>query len=228
MGLKVIGAGFGRTGTASLKVALEQLGLGDCYHMSEVFANPSHTPLWINAANGKPDWEAIFDGYGAAVDFPASAYWRELAAYYPDAKVILSVRDPEKWYTSTQETILSPQLVEFARSGPFGEFLDKTVWSVFDGKVHDHDHMVDVFNQNVETAKAAIAPERLLVFEAKEGWAPLCNFLDVSTPDGPYPRVNSMEETKLAINAMMDATQGGSIDDAALGEAGKKLLQQQD
>ncbi len=98
MTLSVLGAGLGRTGTASLKVALEMLGLGRCHHMSEVFGSPEQIDLWTKAANGNADWPAIFKGYGAAVDFPAAAFWRELAAFYPDAKIILSLRDPEKWY----------------------------------------------------------------------------------------------------------------------------------
>ncbi|MCB2098759.1 MAG: hypothetical protein KDE05_14095, partial [Parvularculaceae bacterium] len=119
MTLSVIGAGLGRTGTASLKVALETLGLGKCHHMSEVFGSPEQTDLWVKAAHGAPDWPTIFKGYGSAVDFPTAAFWRELADYYPDAKIILSLRDPEKWYESTQETILSPAMAAGLEHLPF-------------------------------------------------------------------------------------------------------------
>ena len=102
MTLKVIGAGFGRTGTASLKIALEKLLGAPCYHMSEVLGRAGHVDLWLDAAAGKPDWDAIFDGYAATVDFPASNYWREIADYYPDAKIVLSLRDAERWALSTQ------------------------------------------------------------------------------------------------------------------------------
>src|SRR5689334_16175753 len=108
MSLKIIGAGLGRTGTMSLKLALEQLGFGPCYHMIEVFMNPPHVPLWIDAADGKPEWEKIFANYQSTVDYPGARYWKELAAFYPDAKVLHSVRDPQQWFESTQATIFSP------------------------------------------------------------------------------------------------------------------------
>ena len=106
MTLDVIGAGFGRTGTMSLKVALEELGFGPCYHMSEVFAHPEHVELWRAAAQGKEvDWEQIFGGYRATVDWPACSFYGELMEKYPDAKVILTVRDPQRWYESAYNTI---------------------------------------------------------------------------------------------------------------------------
>lgn len=115
MVLKIIGAGFGRTGTASLKLALEQLGYDPCYHMKEVIQNPHFTEYWMRAADGSPDWEQIFDGYQATMDFPASSFWGELADYYPDAKVILTIRDAEDWFRSTQETVLNPEFWDCIR-----------------------------------------------------------------------------------------------------------------
>jgi hypothetical protein len=112
MALQVIGAGLGRKGTVSLKVALEQLGFGRCYHMLEMLGNPGHTALWRDIADGKPDWDTIFDGYGASMDYPAGTCWRELADYYPAAKVVLSVRDPEKWFESVHATIFRPDTTE--------------------------------------------------------------------------------------------------------------------
>ncbi|MDE2487101.1 MAG: sulfotransferase family protein, partial [Alphaproteobacteria bacterium] len=107
MTLKVIGAGYGRTGTMSLKLALEQLGFGPCYHMVEVFKNPQAPAWWLEAADGRPDWAKIFNGYSATVDWPSATFYRELAEAYPDAKVILTERDPEAWFRSTQATIFA-------------------------------------------------------------------------------------------------------------------------
>ncbi len=202
MPLSVIGAGLGRTGTASLKVALEKLGLGKCHHMSEVFASPEQIDLWVKAANGEPDWPAIFKGYGAAVDFPTAAFWRELAGVYPDAKIILSLRDPEKWYESAQETILSPMLSAGFEHMPFAPVVKSVVHRFFDDEIHDHDHLIRKFNQHNEDVIRTIPKDRLLVFEAKDGWAPLCAFLGKPVPSEPYPRVNSKEEMKPMMEAM--------------------------
>jgi hypothetical protein len=202
MTLSVVGAGLGRTGTASLKVALEMLGLGRCHHMSEVFGSPEQVELWTRAAAGKPDWPAIFKGYGAAVDFPTSAFWRELASFYPDAKIILSLRDPEKWFESTQETILSPLAERSMPQMPFGPVVKNVVWRFFDNRIHDHDHMIAAFNRHNEAVKREIPKGRLLVFDAKEGWAPLCAFLGKEVPSDPFPRVNSKEEMRPMLEAM--------------------------
>src|SRR5690606_21852220 len=106
MSLSVIGAGFGRTGTLSLKLALEQLGFAPCHHMTEVFANPDQAATWLAAARGEAvDWDSLLEGYKASVDWPSCHFWRELAAHYPDAKVILSTRDPRRWYESISNTI---------------------------------------------------------------------------------------------------------------------------
>lgn len=106
MALKVIGAGFGRTGTLSLKTALEELGFGRCYHMREVLKNPSHWKRWAEIiGGGKADWETLLQGYQSSTDWPVAAYYRELMAVYPDAKIILTVRDPESWYKSIMGTV---------------------------------------------------------------------------------------------------------------------------
>ncbi|WP_165793584.1 sulfotransferase family protein [Hyphococcus luteus] len=207
MALKVIGAGFGRTGTASLKLALEKLGFGPCYHMSEVLANAGHMDLWNEVAAGKPDWDAIFKDYAATTDFPASIYWRELAAFYPDAKIVLSLRDAERWIDSTQETILSPKMMGLIEGTPWRAMLRKTVDAIFDGDIHDHDTLRRVFNEHNAAVKAAFGPDRLLVFEAKQGWAPLCAFLGVPVPDEDFPRVNSKEELQGMI-AMLESDMG--------------------
>lgn len=207
MGLKVIGAGFGRTGTASLKLALERLGLGPCYHMSEVLANAGHMDLWNKAAAGRPQWDEIFRNYASTTDFPASIYWRELADYYPQAKIVLSLRDPERWYESTQETILSREMMRRLDGTPWREMLRNTIDALFDGEIHDRDTLIRVFNEHAEKVKAAFGPDRLLVFEAKDGWAPLCAFLGVPVPQEDFPRVNSKEELQGMI-AMLESDIG--------------------
>src|SRR5262245_11831416 len=108
MALDLVGVGLGRTGTLSLKVAIEMLGFKHCYHMVEVWANPPSIDDWLEAANGRPNWDKIFDGYKATVDYPGCHFWRELTAVYPKAKVILTVRDAGDWFDSTQATIFSP------------------------------------------------------------------------------------------------------------------------
>jgi len=207
MSLKVIGAGFGRTGTMSLKYALEQLGFGPCYHMIETREHPEHDALWLGLARGQSeDWHAILDGYAASVDWPAIMIWKELAAAYPQAKVILTVRDPERWYESASNTI-------FARMREFAEALARddaenidparrahmrmvtavVVDKAFGGSL-DRDHAVQVFNAHNDEVRRTIPPERLLVYEAGQGWEPLCTFLGVPVPETPYPKVNSSDD----------------------------------
>lgn len=209
MTLKVIGAGLGRTGTASLKVALEQIGIGRCYHMSEALAKPGDPARWVDAANGDPDWEAIFDGFSATTDFPASIYWRELMAYYPDAKIILTTRDADKWVQSTQETILGPKWWAFCKEGPYGAFMRATIDRFLEGEAHDPAHLKKIFLRHEAAVKAGVPAGRLLVFEAKDGWAPLCEFLGLPVPDFPYPYVNSSKETQELLNTILNGAMGG-------------------
>jgi hypothetical protein len=193
MALKVIGSGLGRTGTKSLQTALNMLGVGPCHHMVEVFMHPERIPLWIAAGAGKPDWDAIFDGYQSTVDYPSAAFWRELAAYYPDAKVLHSTRDPEAWFESTQATIFSPDSpgARALRNGeePILSFMRAFMGDIADC-MHDRSFMIDHFRRHDDAVRTAIPSERLLVFEAEQGWAPLCAFLGVAVPDAPYPSEN--------------------------------------
>lgn len=200
MTLSVIGAGFGRTGTMSLKLALEQLGLGPCYHMVEVFKNPAAPDWWYEAAQdpAKADWGKIFAGYKATVDWPNATYWKELAEAYPDAKVILTERDPDTWFESTQATI-------FADRGPmdpeasFPRMVRKVVYDLFDGRIHDREYAISIFKAHNAQVRATIPPERLLVYEVAQGWKPLCDFLDEAVPGEPMPKVNSREEFGMRI-----------------------------
>jgi hypothetical protein len=200
MTLAVIGAGFGRTGTLSLKLALEQLGFAKCYHMVEVFEHPEHLPLWAAAHRGEAvDWDALLDGYRASVDWPSCNLWREQLAHFPQAKVILTTRDPERWYESVMHTIWPSSRAAAEAEDPqrsaFGRWALDVIWhGVFEGRMDDKDHVIGVYEAHVARVKREAPPDRLLVFEASEGWAPLCAFLGVPVPDTPYPRTNSTEE----------------------------------
>ncbi|UBU10961.1 sulfotransferase family protein [Nonomuraea gerenzanensis] len=205
--MKAIGVGFGRTGTTSLKAALELLGYGPCYHMSDIVEEPARIGTWIDAAEGRPvDWDHAFRGFASAVDFPAAAFWRELVARYPDAKVILTVRDPDSWYESATRTIFRKALrarrptarIGFAlvsRIAPdLGAFVKMTdvaiMRRVFDGRVADREHAIAVFRRHIEEVQAEVPAERLLVYNVSEGWEPLCAFLGTPVPEEPFPRGN--------------------------------------
>jgi hypothetical protein len=192
MALSVIGAGFGRTGTLSLKLALEQLGFGPCYHMVEVFKNPAAPGYWEAAADREPvDWDEVFAGYGATVDWPGATFYAELARAYPEAKVVLTLRDPEAWFASTQATIFGRA---FDTDVPFDRMIHKVIGRLFDQRLHDKAHVIEVYNRHNETVQQLIPPERLLVYNLAEGWAPLCAFLGVAEPDTPMPKLNSTED----------------------------------
>jgi hypothetical protein len=199
MPLRVVGAGFGRTGTLSLKRALDELGFGPTYHMEEVVRRPSHVASWLRyARTGEVNWDGMFSGFGSGVDFPVSCVWEELAAYYPDAKIVLTIRDPQAWWTSTATTIYRTRTM-FPRwlmrvapvAGRWVEMVDRLVWDgIFDGRFTDRDHAVAAFERHVANVKATCPPDRLLVFDVAEGWEPLCSFLDVPIPNRPFPRLN--------------------------------------
>jgi len=203
MSLRVIGAGLGRTGTASLKVALEQLGVGRCYHMREVMVNSRDADLWIRAADGNPDWDQLLGDWGATLDYPACSFWREQADYYPSAKILLSTRDANKWFESTQATIFSPAWVGWTKNSALGEFFEKAVWNNLEGRIHDREFMVPYFERYVEDVVETVPKERLLVYEVKQGWEPLCEFLGVPVPGTPFPRVNTREDTLRALESMI-------------------------
>ena len=189
MALKVVGSGLGRTGTKSMQTALNMLGLGPCHHMVEVFAHPESRLLWIEASKGKPDWDAIFADYQSVVDYPGARYWREIAAHYPNAKVLHTVRDADQWFDSTQATIFAPD-GPGTKPGPFQEFFDSVV-SDFRDHMHDRAFMTDYFRRHTETVIRAIPKDRLLVYQVGDGWEPLCKFLGVKVPAEPFPSENS-------------------------------------
>ena len=195
MALQVIGAGLGRTATFSLKFALEHLGFGPCYHMSEVFAGARRNiPLWLDVVHGKPNWNAVFDGFKSTTDYPACTYWRELAAFYPNAKVVLTTRDPESWFESVSETIFSDKMQGSLAGSPLEVMMNGVIFDAFGGRVKDRAFMTDWFVRRNQQVIDALPPERLLVFSPKQGWAPLCAFLGAPVPETPFPQVNSTEQ----------------------------------
>lgn len=211
MSIKIVGAGYGRTGTKSLQLALEKLGYGKCYHMEELFRNPAGITHWKNAYQGKKvDWTSLFQNYQSIVDFPGAIYYKEIANHFPDTKVILSVRDPEKWYQSVRATIFGfdpgpaikmKMLFKMPFSAPARNLFqviqqsNKAIWNqYFEDKFEDKDYAIQRFKQHIEEAKRVIPKERLLIFDAKDGWQPLCDFLGKEIPSEPYPNSNKKED----------------------------------
>jgi hypothetical protein len=218
--VKVIGAGFGRTGTMSLKVALETLGFDPCYHMTEVFAHPEHTGFWISAWRGEPaDWDGVLGGYEAAVDWPACSFYEDLMERHPAAKVILSVRDPERWYESVRNTIYELSVVVprhpiyrigyklvslfvFRGSGNV-DLAGEIIWQgTFDGRFEDKNYAIEVFERHNAEIRQRVPGVRLLVYDVKAGWGPLCEFLGVEVPDEPFPRTNDTAEMRRRLRAV--------------------------
>ncbi len=191
MSLKVIGAGFPRTGTMSLKLALEELGFGPCHHMIEVFQNPEQPRLWARKFNGEAlDWEEVLKGYNSLTDAPGCFAYRELADRYPEAKVILGIRSPESWWKSASSTVMSQATQERMSQSPgaapmlemfqaMSAYLGRLhgAQSSWEGMSADRETASAAFERHNESVREYIAPERLLVFEATQGWEPLCGFL---------------------------------------------------
>ena len=200
--MKVIGAGIGRTGTLSLKHALEKLGFGPCYHMVEVGDDPRRVARWQDVLDGKPPaWDAIFAGFQAGVDAPVCFYYKELMQKYPDAKVLLTVRDSAGWYKSLYTTVyalaLLPRWMErIPLTGAFLRMLREMVWDgFFQGRFADKAFAIEQFERHNEEVQRHVPADNLLVFTIKEGWEPLCNFLNVPIPDEPFPHRNDRAET---------------------------------
>ena len=200
MVLQIVGAALGRTGTNSLKLALEQLGFGPCHHMYEVRDHPEQLPFWQAAARGElPDWDDVFADYRACVDWPSARFWREIAAHYAHAKVLLTLRDAESWFASVHGTIY-PVIESWPTREP-GHFRDLMemaeeiiVKQTFGGRLDDRDHALAVYRAHAEEVRRSIAPERLLAYDVVQGWEPLCAFLEVPVPGTPFPRTNTSEE----------------------------------
>ena len=200
MTLKVIGAGFGRTGTMSLKMALEQLGFGPCYHMEVVFQMPEHLPIWHQAVDGNlPDWNDFLGGFGSAVDWPTAHFWRELCDASPDSKVIMPIRSAESWWDSYSETIM--QFLKIVLADPSNpafsqsELCRKMIGEqCFGTHYEDREAAIAAYHQRLEDVRAHVAPDRLLEYQLGSGWDPICNFLGVSVPQAPFPSSNQRDE----------------------------------
>lgn len=197
MALEIIGPGFGRTGTNSLKLALEQLGFGPAHHMYEVRDHPEQLAAWEAVARGESvDWDEVFRGYRSQTDWPGARVWRELARHWPKARVILTVRDPDAWFDSVQATIASflaarGQLPD-GHAKAIAEMVQALIAEqVFDDRLTDRAYATAVFRDHVAAVQAEIEPERLLTFDFRDGWEPLCDFLGVPVPETPYPQTNS-------------------------------------
>src|SRR5918997_5491542 len=185
--MRVIGAGFGRTGTTSLKAALEVLGFGPSYTLGEAFAHPEHVGLWEAARRGeKLDWERFRSGYDVAVDWPACAFYEELLEAFPEAPVILTVRDPAAWYESTRSTIYGlrrlttgplPVRAAFALAGLFApgvagtvRLADRLVWEgTFGGRFEDRAYAIRGFERHNEAVRRRGPPGRVVGFRLRGG-----------------------------------------------------------
>ena len=214
--LRVIGAGFGRTGTLSLREALVRLGFAPCDHTLENIDRPERFALWREAFRRKQareaiDWRPLLGGHRAIVDWPGAYFWRELIAAHPEAKVILTIRDPARWYESSLATIYSmrSRADESAAAGimlrlvgfvvpamrEVAQTANDVIWQgTFDGRFGDREHAIRVFHEHNREVEDTVPPERLLIFDVKEGWGPLCAFLGVPVPeDEPFPHLNDAE-----------------------------------
>ena len=204
MALQVIGAGLGRTGTMTLKAALEQLGFGPCHHMIEVIQHPEQDATWLAAVNGEAvDWDNFLAQYRSSVDFPSCHFYKELAALYPNAKVILSRRDPKKWYGSISKTIFEVSRSIEADGKPrdtHSQLLMRLMEVTFQGH-YDEAHVIAAYERHNAEVVRVIPQERLLVFEPEQGWEPLCRFLGVPVPAVPFPLTNTTEEFQARVAA---------------------------
>jgi Sulfotransferase domain len=210
MSLKIIGSGLGRTGTYSLKLALEQLGFGNCYHMIELFKMPDNVIYFEKAEKGDPvDWPQLFEGYQSAVDYPVARYYRQLMIQYPEARVIHTTRDAESWYQSASQTILwasKPTLGRILKMMfelPFKPVLRRQMKVLkFTGRMiklefgrdPDKESVIQHFQKHHEEVLKTVPKEKLLIYDVKEGWTPLCNFLGVPVPHMPFPYTNTKDE----------------------------------
>lgn len=181
----------------SLKEALEQLGFGPCHHMEEVFKNPEQVPNWQTvAAGGAVDWNTVFAGYSSQIDWPGAHVWRELSVAFPDAKVIHSQRPDASWWKSFSGTIgkllrVYPEMDQPPHVRDMMDVGKEIICNrTFNGKFNDREAALAAYHQRADDVRAAIPPEQLLVFDVAEGWEPLCAFLEVPVPDGPFPHRN--------------------------------------
>jgi hypothetical protein len=208
--VKLIGAGFPRTGTLSQKIALEMVGIGPCYHMVNVLADLPQATVWNRALDGDAPWSELFDGFESTVDWPGGFFYKELMDAYPDAKVLLSVRDPEAWERSMRDTVWAVRHGESlmrhisdarAQVDPgwheYLRMIDGMLWKdqgSFAPEQADPDRLLEGMERHHEEVMRTVPAERLLVWSVTEGWEPLCEFLEVPVPDTPFPRLNDSKQ----------------------------------
>jgi hypothetical protein len=221
MSIKIIGAGFPRTGTNTLREALELLGLGKTYHMKQLLVHPENLHYWTTLRDTHTtDWEKLYDGYEATVDFPCYPWYKEHMKQYPDAKVILSTRPFEEWYTSFSSTIWKAQnppeeereaMAERIASDPrlqsvmqvMGFAKQIIVEDHFQGRFLDKEFIEKIFNAHDEEVKKYVPADKLLIFDVNEGWEPLCEFFNVEVPKGSLPHTNKKEDFHVMVGELM-------------------------
>jgi hypothetical protein len=212
MGLKVIGTGQPRTGTFSLKLALERLGFGPCFHMLTLIEeHPEHIKYFTAARDGKPvAWKELFDSYGSAVDVPAALYARSILEAYPDAKIIHTVRDPEAWYGSVAKTVFKasqpsplkkfltliklPFSPAIQKRLPVLAYAGRMIRELYGPNLKDKESVLKAHQRYEEETLKSLPKDKVLIFSVKDGWEPLCAFLGVPVPNEPFPKANSTEE----------------------------------
>jgi hypothetical protein len=205
--LQVVGAGVGRTGTHSLKVALEQLLGGPCHHMVEILGDPAQIPAWTDAIEGRPvDWSAMLSNYRSIVDWPGGSFWRELSAANPDALVLLSVRDPEAWYRSASNTIFQTFDMMPPEIQPWMNEVRKLLHDRFCDELENETAMIDAFERHNAAVRAECPASRLLEWTASDGWDPICERLGLDVPAEPFPVTNTTEEFRAMIAARESPT----------------------
>jgi hypothetical protein len=200
MSLRVVGAGVGRTGTHSLKLALERLLGGRCHHMIEILGDPAQVPGWTDAIEGRPvDWHELLRDYSAIVDWPGASLWQELLAANPDALVLLSVRDPERWYQSARNTIFQAfdRLPPEAR--PWMDEVRKLLHDRFSDRFDDEAAMIEAYERHNATVRREAPPSQFLEWQPEDGWGPICQRLGLPVPPEPFPVTNTTAEFRAMI-----------------------------
>jgi len=221
MAIKIIGAGFPRTGTMTLKTALEILGFNKTYHYKDLIADSKKLRFWLELENtGQTDFDALFKGFEATVDFPGYPYYKILLKKYPDAKVILTKRDFEKWYESTYKTIwksarkpIIDRLKLFIR-----KLFNKNLRAIFkcikfmrrvylkdqfNNNFSSKAHAKNIFFKHIEEVITYVPKKQLLVYDVSEGWEPLCHFLEIPIPNQAFPHLNKKEHFHEMVKGMI-------------------------
>jgi hypothetical protein len=203
VGLRLIGAGLGRTGTTSLKLALEELLGAPCYHMLELRNRPRDPDVWGDAYAGRlPDWEDVFDGYAATVDWPAAPFWREMTATFPEAPILLSTRDADAWWKSASSTIFVALATYFAPDAPDDGWTRMGVgmMNAFTPEWRDEESAKAAYRAYNDHVRATAPAGRLVEWQPEDGWGPLCDALDLPVPDCPFPHANTTADARAELD----------------------------